>query len=96
MLPLVAAGLSAAAADIVLIWPIAPVLALVSAPFAGSVAAACAGLVLHWSRPPDEPAAHAMDTDLMVSALRGAVELARREPERRVVPVVRDPRRRAG
>lgn len=101
MLYLVAAGLSGAAVDIVLIWRTAPLLALVTAPFAGSLAAGCVGLALHWLRPHDElreepDVAHVMDTDAMVAALRSAAELGRREPGRRVVPAVRDRRRRAG
>lgn len=101
MLYLVAAGMSGAVVDIVLIWRTAPLLALVTAPFSGSLAAGCAGLALHWLRPRDElreepDVAHAMDTDAMVSALRGAAELGRREPGRRVVPQVRDRRQRAG
>ena len=99
MLPLVAAGLSLAAVDIVLIWQVAPALALATAPLAGSLAAGCAGLALHRLRPRDDlrddvrdglEAVHAMDTDAMVAALRGAAELGRR-----VVPAVRDQRRRA-
>lgn len=110
MLYLVAAGLSGAAVDIALIWRAAPLLALATAPIAGSLAAGCAGLAMHWLRPHDrvrddrarddlreEPGlSHATDTDAMVSALRGAVELGRREPGRRVVPVVHGRRRRAG
>lgn len=105
MLYLVAAGLSGAAVDILLIWRMAPLVALATAPFVGSLAAGCAGMALHWLRPPDASRndrtdAYAMDTDVMVSALRGAAELgrepARREIGRRIVPVIRDQRRRAG
>ena len=98
MLSLVAAGLTGAGLAIVLMWHVAPVLALLTAPFAGSLAAGCAGLSLHWLRPRDglcdgSDLAPSMDTDMMVSALRGAAELGRRG--RGVVPAVRDQRRRA-
>ncbi len=109
MLYLVAAGLSGAAVDIVMTWQVAPFMALATAPFVGSLAAGIAGLALHWLRPADDvrdhrrddlheqlDTVHTMDTDAMVSALRGAAELGRREPERRVVPVIRDQRRRTG
>lgn len=102
MFYLVAAGLSGAAVDIALIWRIAPLLALATAPFAGSLAAGCAGIALHILRPTDDlrddrgSAPAAMDTDAMVSALRDAAELGRRDVGRRVVPSVRDQHRRVG
>lgn len=105
MLYLVAAALTGAVADIALIWRIEPLVALATAPFAGSLAAGCAGFALHRLTPRDEvrddlELAHAMDTDAMVSVLRGAAELgrrdlARREPGPRVVPRVLDQRRHA-
>lgn len=100
MLSLVTAGLTGAGLDIALIWRVSPVLALATAPFVGSLAAGCAGLALHWLRPGDDlcdgsAVAHPMDTDSMVSALRDAAELGRRQLGRRVVPVMRDQRRRA-